>query len=113
MSVLNDSYEEYRRSEEWQKIRMERMKIDGHRCVMCQTSGTSINPLEVHHFGYRNVFHEDVYTELVTVCASCHLLLHRVMKRIVDADGRRGFTSVEVPEFSVIDVHGDVTHVKR
>lgn len=56
-------------TEWWQKIRTERLKIDGFRCANC---GTDKN-LQVHHTDYsRGWFHEDPRQDLITLCKTCH-----------------------------------------
>lgn len=64
-----DKYVEYLKTAWWQKIRLERLKIDGYKCVNC---GTEKN-IQVHHTDYSNGwFHEDPRQDLVTLCKKCH-----------------------------------------
>lgn len=56
-------------TEWWQKVRTERLKIDGFRCANC---GTDKN-LQVHHTDYsKGWFHEDPRQDLITLCKNCH-----------------------------------------
>jgi len=65
-------YEAYLGSTAWRLKRLERLEIDGHRCVACMQAGF----LEIHHAHYRNVGSEDVENDLVTLCKSCHKRTH-------------------------------------
>ena len=61
-------YHEYLKSDEWQKKRSERLKIDGFKCQIC---GRPMD-LQVHHLTYANIYNENVYTDLITLCKYCH-----------------------------------------
>ena len=50
------------------KKRTERLKIDNFKCAVC---GRPMD-LQVHHLNYDNVGHENVYTDLITLCKFCH-----------------------------------------
>lgn len=66
-------YREYMLSEAWQKKRMERLVIDNFCCARC---GSPYN-LQVHHLKYPTYYgFEDVRNDLVTLCSSCHALVH-------------------------------------
>lgn len=86
-----DTYIIYLQSADWRRIAEKRKEIDGHRCVMCGSKGTQTNKLETHHITYRNIGNEDVYKDLVTLCRNCHRDVHRLMDRITDENGRRGW----------------------
>lgn len=51
------------------------------------------NPLEVHHLTYNYIGHEEerIYQDLVTLCRSCHKMVHTMMERITSPEGRRGW----------------------
>ena len=64
-----ERYQEYLKTNWWQTIRIERLKIDGYKCTCC---GTEKN-LQVHHTDYsKGWFHEDPRQDLVTLCRKCH-----------------------------------------
>lgn len=64
-----EKYQKYLETEWWQKIRTERLKIDGFKCVYC---GADKN-LQVHHTDYsKGWFHEDPRQDLITLCKNCH-----------------------------------------
>ncbi len=86
------NYAEYLESPEWKAKVEERAKIDKYRCCMCGASGTRTNGLECHHVTYRNIYHEDVFTDLLTLCRDCHCAVHRMMNRQTSADGKRGWS---------------------
>lgn len=86
-----EEYSVYLLSPEWKQVAEKRKTIDGHRCVMCGSKGTQTNKLEVHHFSYKRVGNENPYTDLVTLCRNCHRDVHRLMDRITDENGRKGW----------------------
>lgn len=65
---MRENYVKYLKTEEWQKKRIERLKIDNFKCCRC---GSPHN-IQVHHLSYRNIGNEDVYNDLITLCDSCH-----------------------------------------
>ena len=68
------SYYDYLRSEEWQRKRRARLKLDGYRCQMCG-SGTN---LQVHHISYDSLRTDAEIDDLVTLCRACHEQVHAV-----------------------------------
>ncbi len=86
-----DNYIVYLQSADWKRVAEKRKEIDGYRCVMCGSKGTQTNKLEVHHFSYKRVGNENPYVDLVTLCRNCHKDVHRLMDRITDENGRRGW----------------------
>lgn len=79
------SYEKYMRSSEWTIKKNQRKDIDNHKCVMCERSeGVIRGGLQVHHISYRHLGNEDVYTELVSLCPTCHRRLHNLYKRKIN-----------------------------
>lgn len=62
------NYAEYLKSETWKKIRAVRMNIDRNKCVVC---GRPFD-LQVHHMTYENIFMEDPFLDLVTLCRAHH-----------------------------------------
>ena len=69
----------YYESEDWKKKSEARMKIDNYKCVLC---GCKQN-LTVHHVTYIDFGHENEATQLVTVCESCHQLIHSDKKECI------------------------------
>lgn len=74
---------------EWNRKRIERMRIDGHTCQMCGSTGGTQNPLQVHHLTYNHIYNEDVEKDLVTLCQSCHMNVHHMMNRITDVKNQK------------------------
>lgn len=75
-------YKEYLKTDIWDKKRKARLKIDGHCCQMCGSRYC----LEVHHLTYRNKGHENIWKDLVTLCAGCHEKVHQMMNRLTAPD---------------------------
>ncbi len=68
-------------SNEWRKIRAERLRMDGYRCtVMTDGVRCSAKASTVHHLVERKQGGTDHYGNLVSTCAACHNKVH----------GRRG-----------------------
>lgn len=88
---IDKDYEQYLCTPEWDKKRRQRLHIDNGYCQMCNCSGTSYNPLTVHHITYKSKGNEDIYRDLVTLCWQCHNAVHRMMNRITDEKGTRGW----------------------
>lgn len=80
-------YEEYLLTDEWKEKAQKRIEIDGGECQMC---GTTEN-IHVHHLTYHNIFRENPYTDLVCLCSNCHAAVHRMMNRVNNPFGRRGW----------------------
>ena len=61
------------RAAHWKKIRARILERDGWRCTTCSKAGA----MEVHHV--RHVRHggDDSDDNLVSLCAACHLEVHR------------------------------------
>lgn len=64
-------YEEYRRSEKWQKKRALVLRRAGGLCEGCMAASADI----VHHTTYRNIGDELLF-ELVALCHGCHAKAH-------------------------------------
>lgn len=71
-------YSEYLNSEQWKVLSAERRKKDGYKCVCCGDA----NNLNVHHLFYPKDIYETELDGLVTLCKSCHLLVHRIQEAI-------------------------------
>lgn len=83
-------YEHYLQSPEWKAKANERRRIDRGICQMCHDPFTPTT--EIHHLTYRNLYHENVYTDLVTLCPECHEAVHRMMNRQVNEFGDKGWS---------------------
>lgn len=76
----SQEYKKYMRSPEWEQKKQERIAIDGG-CVMCHRPLDRIRKIQVHHITYKNLGHEDVLTDLCTLCGSCHQKIHNYYNR--------------------------------
>lgn len=61
---------------QFQMLRPNVLRRDGHRCVICGRFGTSANPLHVHHITPRSQGGENSMSNLVTLCAHHHQEVH-------------------------------------
>ena len=66
--IQNDSYSDYINSSEWQLKRSARLKMDNYQCQKCG----STRSLQVHHINYERFKNENIATDLITLCKSCH-----------------------------------------
>jgi 5-methylcytosine-specific restriction endonuclease McrA len=66
------TYEDYLKSEEWDKKRKLVLKRDDYTCQGCLAKHV---PLEVHHKTYKNIQKEFLF-ELVSLCHDCHKRIH-------------------------------------
>ena len=102
-------YSEYLKSDKWRQIARRRMEIDGYQCQGCGSRGTANNVLEVHHLSYKHIYHEEswVYEDLVCLCHACHRNLHRIMERVTNAQGRRGWlNNARIPTTHIYNLNG-------
>lgn len=75
-------YNQYITSVAWEVKKEERKKVDGYRCVCCgRSEDRTRRGLQVHHVTYERLGHENVYTDLCTVCGSCHKKIHAYYNR--------------------------------
>lgn len=66
------SYQDYLASSDWKQRRARILKRDNYQCKMC---GTGMN-LSVHHIRYPKEFGKEPDDDLITVCDSCHKMIH-------------------------------------
>lgn len=95
---IDPKYESYLNTTEWEELRTQRLKYDNYTCQMCNCSGTQTNPLVVHHLDYKgrngngnNSRTTNYKTQLVTLCWNCHNNVHRLMARVIDDEGTKGW----------------------
>lgn len=87
--MTKEDYVRYLMSDHWKEVSKKRLEIDGYTCQQCGSGGTENNRLGVHHLTYKTLGNENPYTDLVSVCNSCHKGIHRMMARITDENGGR------------------------
>lgn len=94
--MRSEFYEKYMRSEEWQAKRLQRMEIDSFCCVMCgRPEEKTRNGLQCHHVTYQRLGHENVLTDLCTLCPSCHVKIHKYYNRPQKGDTNHDQTRTE------------------
>ena len=94
-----DLYRKYMQSEAWQAKKQQRLEIDGYKCVMCgkPLSKCKSMPLQCHHITYARLGHENVHTDLVTLCGSCHRKIHNYYQRKKSATAIAPSVSLPTP----------------
>lgn len=78
--MTKEEYQEYLKTEHWQRLRAERLKIDNYKCQYC---GRPYD-LQVHHLSYDNLWNENVYEDLITLCKSCHKCIEEIKTKYKD-----------------------------
>lgn len=78
--MSKEEYHEYLKSDLWLNTRKLRLTIDKYTCIVC---GSNLLPDpskpdigHVHHMHYRNLGHENVRNDLVSLCKHCHTSMH-------------------------------------
>ena len=107
------NYEDYLKSKHWEEVARQRLKIDRYTCQFCGSHGTQTNPLEVHHFSYKNLGNENPWTDLVVLCDSCHQGITRMMNRVVSPDGKLGWTNKAIPRISTYTINGSLQEQRK
>lgn len=111
----NERYKEYLKSAEWKRIARKRYEIDNGVCQCCGCRGTMTNPIECHHLSYSHLYHEEsrIYEDLVSLCRVCHKGVHRMMERVTNEKGRRGWLdSPRIPRVYTFTANGsDIEYV--
>lgn len=82
LAVHSPEYEAYIRSPAWAEVRRRRLQIDGGLCVMCKRPVGGAVEWNTHHLHYRTLGHEDVITDVCTLCKDCHDKIHNYYDRI-------------------------------
>jgi len=109
----NQSYVRYLRSDAWKAKARQRLEIDDYKCCMCGCAGSQINRLQVHHLNYYHIGNENVWNDLLTLCNSCHSMVHKMMNRITSEDGRMGWTNKQIPTVHAFTFSGLETGYKH
>lgn len=66
-------YSQFLNSNYWLNVRMEVLKRDDFKCIICKRN----NNLQVHHNTYRHHYKEHLHLEdLDTLCDICHKIYH-------------------------------------
>lgn len=67
----------YLKSDTWQRLRSQRLKIDHYKCQLCESPFS----LDVHHVHYPlELGTEDAYKDLITLCRDCHESIEKQKK---------------------------------
>lgn len=85
--MQSEFYKEYMKSQEWHSKEVARLFIDDFKCVMCgRKDGQTRYGLQVHHTTYARLGHENVYTDLASLCGRCHKYIHNYNSRKTKGD---------------------------
>lgn len=75
-------YEAYLQSNEWKERRNEYFSKNGCRCSICSSS----TKIQLHHLNYKRLGYEKD-SDLISLCAYCHGLLHQYKDQYLDRIG--------------------------
>lgn len=75
VKVPKSAQDTYYQTTHWKTTARLRKEVDGWKCCQCGEE----SQLETHHWVY-NLFHEDIETELITLCRQCHGFVHECIK---------------------------------
>lgn len=64
-------YDEYRKTNHWEKVRKKAYRDAGYRCSVCNAD----EPLDAHHRTYENLGREKA-GDVIALCRRCHELFH-------------------------------------
>lgn len=71
------TYDEHMNSPEWLAIADARRKFDNWRCGVCGRPHMFCKDgLQVHHLTYKNLGHEDIEHDIISLCGKCHKKIH-------------------------------------
>jgi len=73
--VIDLTYEQYLKTPQWYRLKQQRLDIDLNTCQQCGCY-VEYKTSACHHITYKNLFNENVKTQLVTVCHDCHDVIH-------------------------------------
>lgn len=68
------TYKDYLKSDEWYKIRAQKVEDADRRCQLCYNLGN----LQVHHRTYIRIFNEKL-SDLTVLCKRCHEKFHDII----------------------------------
>ena len=71
---MREQYHEYRLTQKWKEKRLIVLERDNNLCQGCRKNKAT----EVHHLTYEHIGNEMLF-ELVSVCRSCHNLIHSIL----------------------------------
>lgn len=75
---MNNSYEDFLKSDAWREVREKRIAIDGGECLICK----SRENLQVHHISYNDLLD---LNNLRTVCKRCHDDIHNFYQDVAES----------------------------
>lgn len=74
-------YEEYLRTNEWKQKKANRLAFDNWSCGFCHRSIKEGDRYETHHIKYNRLGHEQIETDIVSLCPKCHQDFHNSWKK--------------------------------
>ena len=70
------SYEEYLKSKQWRQKKLNRLAFDNWSCGFCHKPIHDGDRYETHHVKYNRLGHENIETDIISLCPTCHQDFH-------------------------------------
>lgn len=70
------SYEEYLKSKQWRQKKLNRLAFDNWSCGFCHKPIRDGDRYETHHVKYNRLGHENIETDIISLCPTCHQDFH-------------------------------------
>ena len=104
---MNEQYLKYLQSEAWRRKRIARLDFDHNECTIC---GNKRN-LDVHHVNYDNIFKEDIYRDLRTLCRDCHEKIEKEKRKTPPTETQKAYVATQAMtfDFCVINEKNDLS----
>lgn len=74
-------YESYIKTPEWKQVKKNRLAFDNWRCCICHKTINEGDRYETHHMLYTRLGHEQIETDVISLCPNCHQSFHNAWER--------------------------------
>lgn len=84
MTMEKASYQEYLKTEHWQKFKARALNHYGRKCYTC---GEVNGRIDLHHNNYLRL-RDELLSDVIPLCQNCHELFHGITKRSFDISSK-------------------------
>lgn len=74
-------YDSYLKSPEWRQKKANRLAYDNWQCAVCHKPIHEGDRYETHHLMYNRLGHEQIETDIISLCPTCHQDFHNTWKK--------------------------------
>lgn len=75
-------YDNYLCSDYWSEFRKKALAANGGKCMRCN----KLKSVNVHHLSYKNLYHEVIGEDVVSLCSYCHKCEHHIATELDRAE---------------------------